>query len=196
MPAEIDWSQVEPVVSHYQHGPAVCHDYDPRSPLVAAHIAAAINRHLPDAIVEHIGSTSVLGCAGKGVVDLMLLYNDGQLEVAKSLLAALGFQPQPTRDPFPESRPMRIGAIEFDGATFRLHVHVIAVDSPEVKQLRAFRDRLRANPELRANYVICKRKIIAAGVTDSIDYSIEKGSFIQRELGLPKSESRNLRPEP
>src|SRR5262245_50025533 len=106
MPVDADWSRVEPIISRYEELPAACRDYDPRAPLVAARIAAAVNQHLPGVIVEHIGSSSVPGCAGKGVIDLMLLYDDGQLEEAKSLLAALGFQPQSTRDPFPETRPM------------------------------------------------------------------------------------------
>ena len=51
-----------------------------------------------------------------------------------------------------------------------------------------FRDRLRADPRLVADYVARKRRILAAAITDSIDYSIEKGGFIQAELGLRKSE--------
>ena len=116
-------------------------------------------------IVEHVGSTAVPECTGKGVIDLMLLYGDGRLEEAKSLLEALGFQPQGSRDPFPESRPMRVGEIEFEGSMFRLHVHVIEMHSPEVAELRTFRDALRADPELVADYVARKRQIIASGVS-------------------------------
>lgn len=195
MPAVVDWRQAKPIIARYEELPAACHDYDARASLVAALIAAAINQYLPEMIVEHIGSTSVPGCAGKGVIDLMLLYHDGQLEAAKELLGALGFQPQSTRDPFPESRPMRLGAIEFDGVVFRLHVHVIALDSPEVEGLRRFRDSLRANPQLVAAYVARKREIIAAGTTNTIDYSMEKGSFIQAELGSPEPEIWKLTSE-
>ncbi|MGH9832495.1 MAG: GrpB family protein [Blastocatellia bacterium] len=174
-----DWSNVEPIISRYEELPAACHDYDPRALQVAALIAKAVNQYLPEVIVEHIGSTSVPGCAGKGVIDLMVIYPAGKLEAAKSLLDALGFQRQTTRDLFPETRPMRIGAIEHDGKTFRVHAHVIAVDSPEVEGLRSFRDRLRADPNLVAGYVARKREIIASGVADSVDYSIEKGAFVQ-----------------
>ncbi len=181
-----DWSNIEPIISRYEELPAVCQDYDPRAPYVAVLIAQAVSDRLPDVAVEHIGSTSVPGCAGKGVIDLMVVYPAGKLEVAKSLLDALGFQPQTTRDPFPETRPMRIGAIEYDGKTFRLHAHVIAVDSPEVGDLRSFRDRLRADPNLVAGYVARKREIIASGVADSVDYSIEKGAFVQ--MAVAKSQ--------
>src|SRR5262245_16301756 len=186
MPPRTDWSNIEPIISRYEELPAVYQDYDPRAPHVAALIAQAVSERLLDVVVEHIGSTSVPGCAGKGVIDLMVVYPAGELEAAKSLLDALGFQPQTTRDPFPETRPMRIGALEYDGKTFRLHAHVIAADSPEVEELRLFRNRLRADPNLVAEYEARKREIIASGVTDSVDYSIEKEAFIQIALRRQK----------
>jgi GrpB-like predicted nucleotidyltransferase (UPF0157 family) len=167
----------------YEELPAACHDYDPRVVSIATHVAEAIHQHSPDLVVEHIGSTAVPGCAGKGVIDLMVLYPPGQLEITKVVLDSLGFQRQTTRDPWPETRPMRVGAIAYDGKLFRLHTHVIAQDLPEVTELRVFRDRLRNDPKLLSAYVARKRQIIAAGVTDSVDYSIAKSEFISTVLG-------------
>jgi hypothetical protein len=112
----------------------------------------------------------------------MLLYPDGQLAAARDLLEALGFQRQSTRDPFPEDRPMRTGSVVYDGTTFLLHVHVLAATSPEANELRRFRDRLRADPDLVAAYVAAKKAILASGVTDSLDYCIRKGEFVERAL--------------
>jgi GrpB-like predicted nucleotidyltransferase (UPF0157 family) len=112
----------------------------------------------------------------------MLLYPAGQLETARDVLDQLGFQRQTTRDPFPEARPMRTGSLAHDGTTFLLHVHVLAAASAEVGQLRAFRDRLRADPELVRAYMAAKRAILADGCTDSIDYCTRKGEFIQQAL--------------
>ena len=55
----------------YTTRPAVCRDYNPRAAGVAAQIAGLVAAHLPHVAVEHVGSTSVPGCAGKGIVDLM-----------------------------------------------------------------------------------------------------------------------------
>jgi GrpB-like predicted nucleotidyltransferase (UPF0157 family) len=173
---------VERVISRYEEAPAACHEYDPRAPRVAVLIAEALNRYFDGVTVEHVGSTSVPGCAGKGVIDLMVIYPEGRLETIKALLDALGFQRQTTRDPFPESRPMRLGAIKYDGAIFRLHAHVIAHDSPEIEQFRLFRDRLRSDPKLLADYVARKRAIVGAGVTDTVDYSNEKDEFIKTAI--------------
>jgi GrpB-like predicted nucleotidyltransferase (UPF0157 family) len=170
------------MIGPYESRPAVCRDYDPRAAVVADQIAACISSHLPRIRVEHIGSTSVPGCAGKGIVDLMIAAA-GEMDTVKEALADLGFQQQTTADPFPEDRPMRVGSVLHDGETFLLHVHVIPADSPEVDDLRFFRACLRADPELRKAYVAKKKEIIAAGTTDPTGYSIEKREFIKEVFG-------------
>jgi GrpB-like predicted nucleotidyltransferase (UPF0157 family) len=79
---------------------------------------------------------------------------------------------------------MRTGSIVFDDVRFLLHVHVIAACSPEVQVLRSFRDKLRADPALVAEYVAAKRAIIADGCTDGVDYSIRKGVFVTRVMDV------------
>jgi GrpB-like predicted nucleotidyltransferase (UPF0157 family) len=172
----------EPIIGPYERKPAECREYDPRAAVVARIVAAAIEAGLAGVVVEHVGSTSAPGCAGKGVVDLMVLYPDGQLAAARDVLDQLGFQRQVSPDPWPEDRPMRTGSIVYDGSRFLLHAHVIAATSPEVNVLRSFRDRLRADPELVAAYVARKKGIIADGCTDSGEYSIRKGSFVEHSL--------------
>jgi GrpB-like predicted nucleotidyltransferase (UPF0157 family) len=146
-------------------------------------VAALIRDHLPQLVVEHVGSTAVPGCAGKGIVDLMIPAPDGRMEEVKKLLDRLGFQRQTGRDPFPEERPMRVGSIVHDGQTHLLHVHVIPAGSPEVDELRFFRACLRGDPELLEAYVARKKQIIAGGPTNSPDYCGQKGKFIKEVLG-------------
>jgi len=184
----------EPVaIGPYEQSPATCNDHDPRTLDVARRIGNLIESRLPGIVVEHIGSTSVPACAGKGVVDLMILYPPGLLTEVRDGLDALGFQRQTGRDPFPEERPMRVGCTDYDGTRFRLHAHVIAVDSPEVAELRTFRDRLRGEPMFLEQYVALKRKIIGSGVTDSLDYSIRKGEFIAANLRFSLIPKVNIR---
>jgi GrpB-like predicted nucleotidyltransferase (UPF0157 family) len=140
--------QESAAIGPYEQLPAICNEHDPRSFEVARRVADLIESHLPDVMVEHVGSTAVPGCAGKGVVDLMVLYPPGRLPEVNDVLNALGFQRQTGRDLFPEERPLRLGSIEYDGTRFRLQAHVIALDSPEVLELWTFRDRLRGEPML------------------------------------------------
>jgi GrpB-like predicted nucleotidyltransferase (UPF0157 family) len=148
-----DHPQESVTIGPYGQLPATCNDHDPRSSEVARRVADLIESHLPNVKVEHVGSTSVPGCAGKGIVDLMVLYPPGRLPEVKDVLKALGSQQQTGRNPFPEERPLRLGSIVYDGTRFRLHAHVIPVDSPEVLELRTFRDRLRGEPMLLEQYV-------------------------------------------
>jgi GrpB-like predicted nucleotidyltransferase (UPF0157 family) len=146
-------------------------------------IDAILDRE-PRLTVEHVGSSSVPGCAGKGVIDLMVVYEVGDLEPAKRALDDLGFQPQVGADVFPEDRPMRVGMVRHDGTAFNVHAHVIAKDSSETEELRGFRDKLRDDPDLVARYADRKRAIISGGVTKSDKYTVAKGAFVEKVMGL------------
>lgn len=178
----------EKAIGAYWAATPQCEEWDAAVLVIAERVSEMIRRELPGVSIEHIGSTAVPGCAGKGIIDLMLLYPDGKLEAAKTVLENLGFQHQVTPDRFPEVRPMRTGSIEQEGRTYRLHVHVIAASSPEADELRRFRDRLREDNGLRERYVVEKRRILALGVFDSIDYAEKKGKFVQEFLRLEPKE--------
>ncbi len=174
-------------IQPYEPGPAAFRAYDSRWPQVAALLIEAIESQDARLDAEHIGSTSVPECGGKGVIDLIVTYLEGDLEVAKSALAKLGFHPQHGREPFPETRPMREGSVTTLGATFRVHAQVIVRNGEEHRGLLAFRDALRSDRKLRLAYESEKQRILAAGVTDSLDYCNAKGEFITSTLGaIPK----------
>ncbi len=89
-------------IETYHRSEAFCASHDPRAVEVAALVEAAVVDRMPVMRVEHVGSTAVPGCAGKGIVDLAALYPKGNLEAARGLIDDLGFQRQSHRDPFPE----------------------------------------------------------------------------------------------
>jgi GrpB-like predicted nucleotidyltransferase (UPF0157 family) len=165
-------------IEAYRHTPASLRAFDPQAAEVAGMVADLLRQRCPELSVEHVGSTSIPGCAGKGIVDLMVVYPDGRLEQARAAVDSLGFQPQTFGNPFPEERPMRVGAMRLHGRRYRIHVHVIAESSHEVDELRTFRDLLRRNAALVRAYVARKRTLIARGVTASPDYAHAKGGFI------------------
>jgi GrpB-like predicted nucleotidyltransferase (UPF0157 family) len=141
---------------------------------------------LPGIEIEHVGSTAVPGCDGKGILDLMLVIPVGRLSDVCAILDGLGFQPQSGGKRHPDSRPMREGSVTFDGLVFRLHVHLIPESSAEVERLRTFRDRLAASPELVALYVEQKRRLIDAQVSDRATYTQGKVAFIRSVLELER----------
>jgi GrpB-like predicted nucleotidyltransferase (UPF0157 family) len=158
-------------------------EYEPGVVGAANEVIQFVRQAAPWMHAEHIGSTAVPGCAGKGIVDLMALYPPGKLEDARAMLDQLGFQHQKSGHVWPETRPMRVGAIEHNGKRYRLHVHVIAMDDPEVASLRRFRDALRGNTALRDAYQAKKLAILKSGVNKPADYTYAKGEFIRSVIG-------------
>jgi len=124
-------------------------------------------------------------CAGKGIVDLMALYPPGKIEATREAIDHIGFQRQRAGHIFPEERPMRVGAIEHAGKRYRLHLHLIGMNSTEKETLRRFRDALRADPALRDAYQAKKRAILRSGLREPKDYTHAKGAFIDLVIGQP-----------
>jgi GrpB-like predicted nucleotidyltransferase (UPF0157 family) len=158
-------------------------EYDFAAPAVAGRVIELIEAAAPWVNAEHIGSTAIPGCAGKGIVDLVVLYPRGKLEETREAVDTLGFQPQRAGHEFPEDRPMRVGAIDFEGRIYRLHAHIVAADSAEAKALYRFRDVLRNDGTLRDAYQAKKRAILQSGTSDPAGYTHAKGEFINAVIG-------------
>ena len=164
--------------------------YDPEAPRVAARLIDAILDCRSTLYVDHIGSTAVPGCGGKGIIDLLVAYPAGAFFVARDALDQLGFQPQVGPEPFPESRPMRVGATTYRGKVYGVHAHVIRSGDREAQNLIKFRDRLRADAELVQAYQVEKLSILSSGITASTEYSKAKSDFIRAVLDESVGSSR------
>jgi len=150
---------------------------------VAQSIAGLITTPANNLQIEHVGSTAVPGCWGKGIIDLLVAYQPGGLNSARQALDRIGFQRQGGPAPFPESRPMRVGSFAHFGRSYRIHAHVMESGSAEAQDLICFRDLLRRDIDLRRAYEAEKRAILARGITKGNEYSEAKGEFIRRALG-------------
>jgi GrpB-like predicted nucleotidyltransferase (UPF0157 family) len=159
-----------------------CHAYEPVFPAVAMHVAGLIRDRRPAVEVEHVGSTAVEGCAGRGAIDLLVLCKkDEPLEGVQALLRdleMLGFGWVQPIDLQSDRWPIGGGMVDYAGATYRVHIHVLPHDHPAAAERRAFRDRLRTDARFRAAYVALKEEIVASGLTDAIAYSKAKAAFV------------------
>ena len=157
--------------------------HNPEARRVAQALARLIAKRNAELQIDHIGSTAVPGCWGKGIIDLLVTYPAGSLPAARETLDRLGFQRQRGPEPFPESRPMRVGSFEYFNRGYRIHAHVIEGGNAEAIDLLKFRDALRQDVDLRRAYEAEKRAILARGITQGTEYSKAKGDFIRRALG-------------
>lgn len=172
------------MIGLYTPAPVEYLPYNSNARSIAQLVADAILNRDPSLSVEHIGSTAVRGCWGKGTIDLLVSYKPGGLADARNTLDSLGFQRQRGPEAFPESRPMRVGSVKYLDRVHRLHAHVIESGHSEARDLVRFRDLLRENPGLRYAYEAEKRTILARGITTGFEYSDAKGGFIRRTLAM------------
>ena len=133
-------------------------------------------------VVKHIGSTSVPGLAAKPVIDV-LLGADSLADVDSKIepLSSLGYsyvskyeRELPTRRYFVKSAP----------ASLRVHLHAVEVRSRFWQEHLAFRNALRADPFLRAEYETLKLRLAVEHAHDKAAYTAAKGTFIRSVLAV------------
>lgn len=159
-------------------------DYDPRWPDLFAREKAHLSAVLPGDVVrriEHFGSTAVPGVAAKPIVDLLVEVSD--LDAVKArvvpVLQAQGYDYvwRPTSgDDVP---PWYAWFIKRDPASGvrTHHIHMVERDFPHWESL-AFRDHLRAHPDVAAEYAALKRRLAAEFPNDRVAYTQGKTEFI------------------
>ena len=128
--------------------------------------------------IEHIGSTAIPGCGGKGIIDLMMACHPDDFIAIRTAIDQLGFQKQSAKEPFPESRPMRVGRIYWQNQDYSIHLHLVT-NKDEFNRHLAFRDKLRKNHDLVQEYEAVKKGILQVGITDSENYCSRKSSWIE-----------------
>jgi GrpB-like predicted nucleotidyltransferase (UPF0157 family) len=135
--------------------PIVVSDYDPTWPQSFAREAARIRSVLGDRVklLEHVGSTSVVGLPAKPVVDIVLALPDSSDE--STYVPALEAAGYVLRIREPDWFEHRV----FKGPDTDINLHVFTVDCTEIDRMLMFRDWLRAHPEDRDLYANEKREL-------------------------------------
>jgi GrpB-like predicted nucleotidyltransferase (UPF0157 family) len=183
-----------PPIGPYRRAPVEVYQADPHAPEVARRLIALIATGWPATPAEHVGSSSVAGLAGKGIIDLLLPADPADIPAVTQALLELGFHPQ-LPAVFPAGRPMLWGAFRHGPTDHRVHVHVVPASSPEVTAMRGFRDALRSDPILRCRYAALKRAIVAGGPVDPVVFSKAKHDWIAAaldQLGLTNGRQHRL----
>ncbi len=183
----------------YERVPSAFHPWDPRTVDVAAGLARLIGSARPGTVVHHVGSSAVPGLAGKSVVDLGIEADPDEIPELTEALLSLGFQRQGGLAPFPPTRPLLLGNVLHEGASFRIHCHVMPPARHELPELLAYRDALRADPALRDAYAEAKRRIVEAAPDGPANqlYTVHKADFVLdalRRLGIRRGPADPVTP--
>jgi GrpB-like predicted nucleotidyltransferase (UPF0157 family) len=135
--------------------------------------------------VEHVGSTAVPGLAAKPVIDIQIsVASVAPLEIYMPLLATLGYVRVPQDDfdrvyPFFQ-KPARWPCTH--------HVHLCTRGGEQEARHVAFRDHLRAHPDVAKQYFELKQRLAAqhheTTQQSRESYSLGKSDFVEGVLQI------------
>jgi GrpB-like predicted nucleotidyltransferase (UPF0157 family) len=120
---------------------------------VFARRRAGLEGMLPGARIEHVGSTAVPGSLTKGDLDICAIVAGEEFEPASRVLAERFEIHQPEN--WSATLASFTAPSEDD---IDVGVQLVAADSDDELHFVGWRDRLRADPELRARYDELKRR--------------------------------------
>jgi GrpB-like predicted nucleotidyltransferase (UPF0157 family) len=131
--------------------------------------------------IHHVGSTAVPGIAAKPIVDMIAGVHDlDEARAAYEPLLAIGYVYTPHRPGIAHHFSKPSGRL--DEVTHG--VHVTEPGSDLWRERLAFRDALRADPDLAAEYEVLKLRLAAEHASDVEAYTQGKRAFVARVLAL------------
>ena len=124
--------------------------------------------------VHHIGSTSVNGLYAKPIIDIMPIVRDiNRIDGFNTAMVAIGYEPK-GENGIAKRRYFQKGG---DNRTH--HVHIYEGGNPEIERHLAFRDYLRAYPDVAQEYGSLKEKL-----SQRFPYDIESYIKGKEQLAL------------
>ena len=154
--------------------------YDPGWPAAFESERAALEDAIGDWAVggiHHVGSTAVPGLAAKPIVDILVGVED--LESSRACFEPLGAL-EYVHAPYLAEEMHWFCKPHPDRRTH--HLHLAPAGGRRYADELAFRDRLRADPELAGEYEVLKRELAKRFKDDRDAYTEGKSAFIRKAL--------------
>jgi GrpB-like predicted nucleotidyltransferase (UPF0157 family) len=153
-------------------------EYGAQWPRLFAREAERIRAALGDRalLVEHVGSTSILGLAAKPKIDILLVVANSADEPAYVPdLEAAGYVIHVREPDWHEHRL-------FKGPDTDINLHVFSIGSAEIERMLRFRDHLRADAADRDLYLQTKRDLVAQTWQYTQHYADAKSQVVEEIL--------------
>jgi GrpB-like predicted nucleotidyltransferase (UPF0157 family) len=171
-------------------GPIVLVDYDPEWASSFEREATRIRGILGARVkvLEHVGSTSVVGLPAKPIIDLVLAVARSEDEASYAPELESNGYVLGVRDP---------GWFEhrlFKGPDADINLHVFSVGCPEIDQMLLFRDRLRSFPGERDEYAARKRELACMQWRFVQNYADAKTEIVHQILARARGERPGMGP--
>jgi GrpB-like predicted nucleotidyltransferase (UPF0157 family) len=155
-------------------GPIEIVEYEPSWPAFYIAECERLAPLLPGVRIYHIGSTAVPGLAAKPVIDMIALVDDLEANIA-TLAQRAGYE-LPAR--------FNVNLVHrrflcYPTASYRTHHLHLVNEREDMDRCLRFRESLRGNPKLAAEYAALKRALAARFREDREAYTEAKSTFIK-----------------
>ncbi|MDH5533059.1 MAG: GrpB family protein [Candidatus Pacebacteria bacterium] len=141
--------------------------------------------HNFEIIIEHIGSTSIKGSIGKGIIDIIVACdNKEDQEKIKYLLSKNGYR-QGELNKKPDGR-LFFCNVEGQTKAGDIHLHLVIKDSDNYHEVINFRNYLHNHPD-EVEWYNDKKKHVANITNNSRkEYVVQKGEFVRELINRAK----------
>jgi GrpB-like predicted nucleotidyltransferase (UPF0157 family) len=128
-------------------------------------------------LIDLVGSTSIADLPAKPLIELQApVAGIRDLESVTATLVRHGWH---YVNPDLDLRPSRRFFVKVTDGRRSAHLHLVTTDGPRWNQQVAFRDALRADPALTADYATLKRALAAKYADNREAYSAAKSYFVR-----------------
>lgn len=139
-------------------------------------------------LIEHIGSTAIPGMDGKGIIDVMVIFEKLEnIEPAIKLLQKNGYFL--TDDKINRNERVFMSTTGIKESGFGdIHLHLTTKDNDAYLNAILFRDYLIKHPKEKKEYIDLKYKLFNEVNGDRPKYTKLKSDFIEKIIDLAKKE--------
>jgi len=130
--------------------------YDDKFILLFKKERAILRKIIPNLEIEHVGSTSVPGLGGKGIIDIAIKTNTIEANKIVNKLESIGFESDLEHLRNNNSTYLK-KIIKYKGKERRVHVH-LTLNNKFWNSFIVFRDYLKSNKKERDRYNEIKKK--------------------------------------
>jgi len=162
-------------------GKVACVDYDPQWRAEFKKVKNYLYSLLKDHVVaiEHVGSTSVIGCAAKPILDIdIVIESNDNFDSVKRILESVGYAHRGNQGI--EGREVFKRLFEDDFMAY--HLYCCQKDSKELLRHCSLRNYLNDHPNVKDDYGKLKKRLAIMYPEQILDYMEGKDGFVKQML--------------
>jgi GrpB-like predicted nucleotidyltransferase (UPF0157 family) len=176
-------------------GKVICVDYDSNWPVEFEKIKHFLMGLLQDHVIaiEHVGSTSIVGCSAKPILDIdLVIERKEEFDSVKTILESVGYAHRGNQGIEGREVFKRLFEDEF----MAYHLYCCQKDSEELLRHLSLRTYLSDHPKIRDEYSELKKSLAKQYPDQILDYMEGKDDFIKKMLSDAESKGYLLKEYP